>query len=242
MKVKKLCILAILLTILFSIVGCSKNNVNKNTVSFSDAKIYLYGEKHGIEKIMKKELQKWHEHYHKDGIRHLFIESPYFSGEFLNIWMKSDSDEILDALYDDLEGTKAHVPFYKTFYKTIKKECPETIFHGTDVGHQFFSTGKRFIEYLENNNLENTEQYKLTQQAIEQGEYFYDSQDDVYRENKMTENFIRAYDALGEIKIMGIYGGSHTGLFDMDYTGKVPTMANQLREHYGDIIYSENLY
>ena len=58
----------------------------------------------------------------------------------------------------------------------------------------------------------------------------------------MTENFIRAYDALGEIKIMGIYGGSHTGLFDMDYTGKVPTMANQLREHNGDIIYSENLY
>ena len=63
MKVKKLCILAILLSILFGILGCSKNNVNKNTVSFSDAKIYLYGEKHGIEKVMKKELQKWHEHY-----------------------------------------------------------------------------------------------------------------------------------------------------------------------------------
>ena len=35
--------------------------------------------------------------------------------------------------------------------------------------------------------------------------------DDIYRENKMTENFIRAFDALDGKKIMGIYGASHRG-------------------------------
>ncbi|MGI6508398.1 MAG: hypothetical protein ACOX4A_08480 [Saccharofermentanales bacterium] len=57
----------------------------------------------------------------------------------------------------------------------------------------------------------------------------------------MTENFILAFDSLNGEKAMGIYGGSHIGLYKMDFTGKVPCMGNQLREHYGDIIYSENL-
>ena len=76
-----------------------------------------------------------------DGMRHLFLESPYYSCEFLNIWMQEEGDEILDAVYDDLEGTASYVPATKEFYKKIKEQCPETIFHGTDVGHQFWSTG-----------------------------------------------------------------------------------------------------
>jgi hypothetical protein len=41
---------------------------------------------------------------------------------------------------------------------------------------------------------------------------------------------------------MGIYGSAHTGLDEMDYsTQTIPCMANQLKEHYGDNIYSENL-
>ncbi|HHU53019.1 MAG TPA: hypothetical protein GXZ43_02920 [Clostridiaceae bacterium] len=57
----------------------------------------------------------------------------------------------------------------------------------------------------------------------------------------MTENFIREFDSLDYEKIMSIYGASHTGLDKMDFTGKVPCMANQLKEHYGEIIYSEYL-
>ena len=57
----------------------------------------------------------------------------------------------------------------------------------------------------------------------------------------MTENFIREFDLLDDEKIMGIYGASHIDPDKMDFTGKVPCMANQLKEHYGDIIYSENL-
>lgn len=41
---------------------------------------------------------------------------------------------------------------------------------------------------------------------------------------------------------MGIYGSAHTGLDEMDYsTQTIPCMANQLKEHYGDNIYSEDL-
>ena len=50
-------------------------------------KIYLYGEMHANKKIYSKELQLWKEHY-EQGMRHLFIESPYYTGELLNDWMK----------------------------------------------------------------------------------------------------------------------------------------------------------
>jgi len=50
---------------------------------------------------MDKEFELWHEYYNNKNMRHLFVELPYYTAEFLNIWMKSDSDEILDELYND---------------------------------------------------------------------------------------------------------------------------------------------
>lgn len=241
MKRHKLFLLTLAFLLLFGLANCSNktDETPENTISRSEAQIFLYGEKHGIDKVIQKEFEIWHDHYHNDGMRHLFLETPYYTGEFLNIWMREDNDDILDAIYDDLEGTASHVPALKDFYKQIKEQCPETIFHGTDIGHQFFSTGERFLQYMEQNDLADSEQYRIAKEVIEQGQYFYETSDDVYRENKMTENFIRAFDSLEGEKIMGIYGASHTGLNKMDYTGKVPCMANQLREHYGDIIYAE---
>ncbi len=86
---------------------------------------------------------------------------------------------------------------------------------------------------------QNTHYNKIDRYAW--SKHFYETSDDVYRENKMTEIFILAFDSLNGEQIMGIYGASHIGLYNMDFTGKAPSMANQLREHYGDIIYSENL-
>ncbi len=236
---KTFLLIIIISVILIAAAGLYKNKkALGNTVS---PQIYLYGEKHGVESIIKKEFDLWYNHYHQDGMRHLFIETSYFMAEFLNIWMSQETDDILDAVFIDLEGTAMQNPLYKDFYKKIKEQCPETVFHGTDVGHQFFSMGKRFLEYLEQNGLKDTKQYLLTLEAIEQGEYFYDNSDDVYRENKMTENFIREFDSLIDEKIMGIYGSSHTGLYKLDFTNQVASMANQLRQHYGDIIYSKKL-
>lgn len=241
MKKDRLIRLAAILLFLFGMASCSNrtDETPVNTISRSEAQIFLYGEKHGIDEVIQKEFEIWHDHYHNDGMRHLFLETPYYTGEFLNIWMREDNDDILDAIYNDLEGTSSHVPALKDFYQKIKEQCPETIFHGTDVGHQFFSTGERYLEYLRQNDLVDSEQYLIAQKVMEQGQNFYDTSDDVYRENKMTENFIRAFDSLEDEKIMGIYGASHTGLNKLDYTGKVPCMANQLRQQYGDIIYTE---
>jgi len=230
---------------LLLLTACPDSNLPVDTVTPSDkssGQIYLYGEHHGIEKILEKELELWGEYYHKDNMRHLFVEYPYYTAELLNLWMQSDGDDILEEIYKDWEGTAAHNPYVKEFYKKIKSQYPETIFHGTDVGHQYDTTGQRALNYLKENKLENTEQYLLTQEAIKQGRYFYKHSDDVYRENKMVENFIREFDKLKGENIMGIYGGAHTGFDAMDYmTGSVPNMASQLKERYGDNIYSEDL-
>ncbi len=57
----------------------------------------------------------------------------------------------------------------------------------------------------------------------------------------MVENFIREYDKLSGESIMGIYGASHTDPEGLNYTRTVKSMAYQLKEHYGDIIHSEDL-
>lgn len=211
-------------------------------LSQSAGQIYLYGEMHGIEKILDKELEIWSEYYHKENMRHLFVELPYYTAEFLNSWMQSDNDDILDTVYNEWEGTASYNPFVKDFYKKIKSECPQTVFHGTDVGHQYNTTGKRFLEYLSSSGLEGSAQYLLSQDAIEQGQHYYDNDDDAYRENKMAENFIREFDKLSGENIMGIYGGAHIGLEAMDYnTHTVPSMANQLKARYDDAVHSEDL-
>lgn len=225
--------------------ACTVNNLPIDTITPSDkstGQIYLYGEQHGVEKILEKELELWREYYHNDNMLHLFIEYPYYTAELLNLWMQSDGDDIIEELYNDWEGTAAHNLYVKEFYKKIKSEFPNTIFHGTDVGHQYNTTGHRFLKYLEENNLKNTEQYLLTQEAIEQGKYFYKLSDYVYRENKMVENFIREFEKLKDENIMGIYGGAHTGPDTIDYmTDSAPSMASQLKERYGNNIFSEDL-
>lgn len=240
-------VLALTIIMLMSLTACSKkatpdNTTPENTTVNSGKQIYLYGEAHAEEAVMEKELELWNDYYHNDGMRHMFIEISYCGGEFLNIWMKSDNDDVLDDLYNDWTGTLAQTPAVKNYYKQIKRDCPETIFHGIDVGHQWNTTEKRFLEHLEQNGLENTEQYTLAQKSAEQGKHYRETRDDVYRENAMTENFIREFDPLVEERIMGIFGGAHADLDGLEYTTHtVPCMANQLKEHYGDIIYSEDI-
>lgn len=204
--------------------------------------IFLYGEQHAVEKILHKELELWDSYYHEANMRHLFIEMPYYTAEFLNLWMKSETDQILEEIYADWAGTAAQNLHVKRFYQVIKEEYPETIFHGTDVGHQFQSTGQRFLTYLIGEGLQASEQYKLAREAILQGSYFYSNNDHVYRENKMTENFIREFSGLQNESVMGIYGGAHVDFEALDYmTKSVPSMANQLKKVYGDRIFSEDL-
>ena len=201
--------------------------------------IYLYGETHGIRPYIQKEFELW-EQYYQQGMRHLFIEYPYYTAEFLNLWMQQDSDSILYQVFGDLSGTACDTQETLEFFQKIKARCPETVFHGTDVGHQYQSTGARYLAYLEENGLAGSQQAARAREVIQQGEYYYQNNDPVYRENKMAENFLREYAALEGESIMGIYGSAHTDLEGMDYlTGTVPCMANQLKEKYGEKVHAQ---
>lgn len=239
----------IVLVVILALTACSKSpalgevSTSSSTMplSHSTAQIYLYGEQHGVEKILDKEFELWYEHYHNENMKHLFVELPYYTAEFLNMWMQSDNDDILDEIFDDWKGTASHNPYSKAFYQKIKRECPQTVFHGTDVGHQYSNTGERFMNQLQESKLEDSEQYQFAQKVIEQGKYYYENSDEAYRENMMSENFIYEFDKLSGESIMGIYGSAHTGLNSLNATNTVPSMANQLMKHYGDAIRSEDL-
>jgi len=203
------------------------------------AKIILIGEEHAVDWIIDIQIERWRHYYVNEGLRHLFIEVGYFTGQFLNLWMKSDNDDILNSIFEDIRGTLADNPVVHEFYRRIKREFPETIFHGVDVGHQYSTTGERFLNFLIENGLQNTEKYILTKESIEQGRKFYETLSLEYRVNMMANNFIREFDSLGNTKVMGIFGSSHTN-FNKNISGNIPTMARLLRNHYGDIIYFEN--
>lgn len=204
--------------------------------------IYLYGEAHAVEAILDREFELWDAYYHENGMRHLFVELPYYTAEFLNLWMKSGNDDILEQLCQDWEGSSEHDESNLNFYRKIKEACPETVFHGTDVGHQYATTGARYLAYLISVGQEDSEAYRLTEEAIEQGKHYYLPPNNVYRENTMVENFIREFDSLEGMDIMGIYGNAHTYTDAMDWaTHTVPCMANQLKERYGDALHTRDL-
>lgn len=184
-------------------------------------------------------------------MRDLFIELPCYMAEYLNLWMQSDHDDFLNVLFPVSENSDSNGQTSPVldFYHHIKTEYPETVFHGTDVGHEYDTTGESFLEYLASTGQADTELYRLTQECMEQGRIFYGDMQDIhdddwaYREDRMAENFIREMENTTGAGVMGIYGGAHTDITAMEYytgayyTGEVPSMAAQLQEKYGDALH-----
>jgi len=232
-------ILVCIFTVLFIISGRQRNRSAEHP---EYGQIYLYGETHAEEAILEKELELWSSYYHNDNMRHLFVELPYYTAQFLNLWMQAEDDQILDEIFADCEGTAMHAECVRTFYQQIKATCPDTIFHGTDVGHQYDTTGARYLQYIESQDIKDATQYELTMKTIEQGKVYCQKDDNVYRENKMVENFIREYESLGTENIMGIYGSAHTGTEAIAFgTIFTPCMANRLKNTYGVNLHTEDL-
>ncbi len=215
-------------------------------VQHSSGDIYLYGEAHGVKVIYDEELKAWKAHY-EEGMRDLLIEMPSYTAAYLNEWMKADDDTILDTLYEDWVGTLSHNEDTYAFYQAIKTNCPETVFHGTDVGHQFNTIGKRYLEDLKAKGYdENSDLYQETEEVIEQGKRYYGSgkgdEDHDYRENMMVKNFVKAFDKLEGKPVMGIYGSAHIALDETSfYSDTLPCMANQLNTIYNGQITSTDL-
>ncbi len=218
----------------FVLAGTDRTN---DVYPTEDTMIRLYGESHGYKPYYDIELELWKERYAL-GYRNLFVELPYYSAEFLNVWMGEGSDEVLDRFFEDIQGTLSGNESNKTFFRDIKRFCPETVFFGTDVGHQYDTTGARYLRYLEDKGQKDSVQYDLAEECIRQGKEYAlvhtDSGISPVREAYMVSNFIEAYDRCGG-KIMGIYGSYHIDLNNPDL------MAGQLKAHYGDVFSSIKL-
>jgi len=236
---KKVFLLVLALSITATACASIETRMEKST-----GQIFLYGEIHGVPRILNKQLEIWRNYYHNRNMRHMFIEFPYFTAEFLNMWMQSENDDILYKLFDDWVGSCWHSPHVLMFFKTIKNDFPETIFHGVDILVWHAPTGIRFLQHLKDNNMQGTEQYLMTLETLKQGERFYDQGnfDFEFRVTAMTENFIRAFDRLGDQNVMGIFGKAHISLgYRVLGLPDIPTLAERLRERYGDSVHAMDL-
>lgn len=222
--------------------GCATNKrITIENPDSADVRVHLYGETHGKAVIMEYEVAEWQRFYNEEGLRHLFLENSYAAVAYLNQWMHEDNDDILLQLYDDWNETAIHVEATLDFFRAIKETCPETVFHGTDVGHQFASNGARYLAELEAQGLKDSEAYRLTEENNQQAMEFYEKGSDAIRENYMVQNFIREFGSLPpDTKIMGIYGSAHV-CYEMDMSGTVPSMIRQLITHYGNIFTTTNI-
>lgn len=238
---------AALLATIMLIVGCDYTNNVTNNNSKLPAGIYLCAELHSEQNCLDKELQRWGEFYAK-GARHLFMEQTYAFIAYINEWMHTDSDDILNEVFEDLKGTQMASPLMKDFFQKIKSNYPETIFHSTDLGHQYATTGARYVKKLEDEGREDTEEYRRAVENNESGKEFYDLGDydtvegGNYRESKLVEYFIKEYEALSGEFIMGIYGWGHMELDSTHcFEGTDQQLVIQLKEKYGDLVQVEGM-
>ena len=236
-KIKTIIAFTVLTSVIAASAVLSYQDYKSDVYPTETTKIRLYGELHGIKSYYDVEYDLWKECY-DEGYRNLFLEYSYYTTQYLNIWMKEDNNDILDQLFEDLQGTLAGNEDCYQFFVDIKTNCPETVFYGTDVGHQNETTGLRYLAYLEENGMKDSYEYKKTIECIKAGIEYYAGDDDFdvispVREKYMADSFIEAYDSVGG-NVMGIYGSYHTS------TTEEGVMYAKLKEHYGDVISTVN--
>jgi len=205
--------------------------------------IHLFGERHGEIVHLNEQFEAWYYFYNYHNKRHLFLELPFFIAEFLNVWMNEDNDNILNRIFNDLSGTSIGTQANRDFFIKIKEQLPETIFHGTDVGHFFHTIGEQFLAYLRSIGLGGGEIYQLTLENIEQGRRYHNTGNPTLRSTLKAENFIRAFESLNGESIMGaLYGSFHVtpGYYSAQFGGGM-TLASRLIEIYGDNVHITNL-
>ena len=110
--------------------------------------VFIYGEEHANAACLDKELALWQTCYGQ-GMRHLFIEMGAGSTLLLNRWMAAEDDAYWDMVYGACEGTLFHAEVVADFYHQIKETCPDTVFHGFDIEHQYAASGEKALRLLE---------------------------------------------------------------------------------------------
>ena len=132
----------LIFAILIAISACQNNSVETE----KPAKIYLYGEEHGREADTDKEFSIWKDYYDKEGMRNLFLEVPNYVAGYLNLWMDEEDDQILEILRDQYKFSQGNkLKHYGKLLRRIKKECPQTVFHGTDISDFNDTLGQGYL-------------------------------------------------------------------------------------------------
>lgn len=197
--------------------------------------ILLYGEHHNSPSCKAQELSLWQDHY-AQGMRHLFLELGEADVCLLNLWMAAEDDALLDVVYDNAAGTAGHTDYQLEFYKQVKATCPETVFHGFDLQHQYETSGAYCLTLLE----EGTEAYLSVEEGIAAAEEFYSIQKTdlnagwAYREAFMGSKFAADFDALGGLSVMAIAGDAHVNIEEYGAEVSYAILAQQLQEHCVD--------
>ena len=202
--------------------------------------ILLCGEIHGDAACKAQELALWQARY-AAGDRDLFLELGEPTALLLNRWMSTGDDALWQLIYRNWEGTPSHNRETEDFFRQLRADCPETVFHGIDLEHQYRITGHFCLALLEKEGRQESDEYRKALHSVEQAERFYQgwdgdlySRDNAYREEILAENFRSEYESLGRKRVMGIFGAAHTDPYGPDYyTGAIPSMAAQLRTRYG---------
>ena len=189
-------ILALLLAALLGLTACGA----PAETGAPTGEIFIYGEEHANAACLDKELALWQTCY-SQGMRHLFIEMGAGSTLLLNRWMAAEDDVYWDMVYGACEGTLFHAEVVADFYHQIKETCPDTIFHGFDIEHQYATSGEKARQLLEDEGKTDTDAYREVERSIKQGVMYYrrgaDDEADVQREYALAANFCTAFDALG---------------------------------------------
>lgn len=236
---------SLIFAILIAISACQNNTAETE----KPAKIYLYGEEHGSKEDTDKEFALWKDYYDKEGMRNLFLEVPNFVAGYLNRWMDEDDDQILEILRDQYKYAQGNkLKHYGNLLRRIKKECPETVFYGTDISDFNDTLGQGYLKLLDKNKDET--EIDRVKEVMDQGDRrdayikeYKENQEDTrleriadYREQMLVENFIYEFDNLEDKRIMGIYGAYHVANPENLQFGKADIMGDQLKSNYGDIV------
>ena len=204
-----------------------------------NGKILLYGEFHGNQLHYERELALWSECY-GEGMLDLILETPCYTAEYLNRWLRAESDEILDRLFLDYQGTLWDTPSHRAFFQAIKETCPETVFHGVDVGMNT-DRGWRYIHLLEAEGLRDDPSYTRARECLAQGRTYSSKTVSYagaqYRDDCLAENFAAVFDNLNGRDVMGIFGCFHINGDDSARPSpEYATMLDQLLRRYPEAI------
>lgn len=211
----------------------------------SGFQVLLYGENHENAACLEKELEAW-EALYDSGARHLFIEYSYANVANLNRWMRGEIEMFDDGAESGEETEPLDVNIVPFFYRAIKARCPETVFHGTDVEHEYDTVGAEYLAYLESIGEKDSEEYVRVAANCEQGKRTHqDGETDEgfrYREICLFDNFAEELERLEPQTVMGIYGRQHVDLGTSEaFLNGDPNMAARLAERYGDRIQCTDL-